>query len=444
MNLIKKVSVIGLGKLGLPTATFFASHGCNIVGVDLDRRLINDLNTSVITSTEPGLRDLFMNNHEHFHATDSISAAVSASDMTFIVVPTPSLPSGEFSTEFVRNTAYDIGYALKDVSSWHLVVLVSTVLPGMTREHLVRVIEEKSGKVCGKEFGVCYNPEFIALGNVLHNLSHPDFELIGQSDEYSGSYLQSFYADILGPEVPVARMSLENAELVKVSINTFVTTKISYANMLAEICEHVPGLDIAVVTGAIGLDRRIGIRYLNGGLGFGGPCFPRDNQALSAFAARVGAKAMIADATDRINDTQVERLVNRLLSACGGRITDKSFAVLGLSYKQDTEVIEKSQALGIAQKLITLGAGAIVVFDQPNTIKAAQSVLGNRVLYASSVEKAVADADVVIVAVADKKLVPNHGHLKNGGNGIIMVDPWRVVDMSLMGNGVLYYTVGKD
>jgi UDPglucose 6-dehydrogenase len=153
-----------------------------------------------------------------------------------VVVPTPSLPSGEFSTKYVKSAAQAIGISLRAKKEWHLAVLVSTVMPGATRGDFAQVIEKCSGKKYGADFGVCYSPEFIALGNVLHNLANPDFMLIGESDQKSGKYLEAFHKKILPSTVQKCRMNLENAELAKISVNTFVTTKISYANMLAHIC----------------------------------------------------------------------------------------------------------------------------------------------------------------------------------------------------------------
>jgi UDPglucose 6-dehydrogenase len=176
-----------------------------------------------------------------------------------------------------------IGKALARKNSYHLVVLSSTVMPGAT-EKIRQMLEQTSGKRCGEEFGFCYNPEFIALGSVIRDMLNPDMLLIGESDERAGQILAGIYGNVCKSKPVVARMNFVNAELTKLSVNTYVTTKISYANMLAEICEKLPGADADVVTSALGLDSRIGRKYLKGALGYGGPCFPRDNVAFAALA----------------------------------------------------------------------------------------------------------------------------------------------------------------
>ncbi|MEI8327971.1 MAG: nucleotide sugar dehydrogenase [Candidatus Taylorbacteria bacterium] len=443
MNASNTVSVIGLGKLGLPTAVFFASYGKDVICYDVSKKLVSDLNASIVESTESGLIGAFTRHRKRLSFTDSIAHAISHSNITFVIVPTPSLDSGEFSTEYVKDAANSIGVALKAKTEWHLVVLVSTVLPGETRAKLLDVIEQRSGKICGKDFGVCYNPEFIALGSVLHNLANPDFELIGESDARSGDTLDKFYHDIFSTHVQRCHMGLENAELVKVAINTFVTTKISYANMLAEICENVAGLDVVVVTEAIGLDNRIGRKYLGGGLGYGGPCFPRDNVALSAFARRISANAPIADATDVINRTQVHRLIGRMIDTCGTAIAHAKIAVLGLSYKQDTSVIEKSQAMEIVEHLLKLSLQHITVFDREKTLESAKRKLGSQVRYETSLDAAVKGAKIIVIAVNDSHFVPPLTSLKDGGNSVIMVDPWRLISPDHIECFASYCTVGK-
>ena len=302
--------------------------------------------------------------------------------------------------------------------------------------------------MCGKGFGVCYSPEFIALGNVLNNLANPDFMLIGESDSKSGACLQKFHEKILPASVQKCRMTLENAELAKIAVNTFVTTKISYANMLAHICENVPGMDVSVITAAIGLDARIGRRYLGTGLGYGGPCFPRDNKALAVFAEKVGAHAHIARATDKINVLQAERLVRRIRSLCSSlkRNGKKKVAILGLSYKQDTDVVEESQGMQIASRMANDRKmySLVSVFDRTETLRSAQIELGNAVHYASSMAEAVSGADIVVIAVSDKRFIPPLSSLKNGGLGIILADPWRLINESLLPSGLTYCTVGKS
>jgi nucleotide sugar dehydrogenase len=268
----QRISIIGLGKLGSPMLASFAAKGHKVIGVDINSNFVQALNKGKAPVFEPQLAEYISANKERISATQDYEKAILNSDITFIVVPTPSEEHGGFSNKYVIEAGKSIGEVLKKKSSFHLVVLTSTVVPGSTEGELLPVLEKYSEKKCGVDFGLCYNPEFIALGNVIQDFLNPDFVLIGESDPHSGEILESLYKEVCENNPPVKRMSIINAELTKIALNTYVTTKISYANMLAEICEKLPGGNIDVVTSALGLDRRIGSKYLKGALGFGGPC----------------------------------------------------------------------------------------------------------------------------------------------------------------------------
>src|SRR5580704_14058342 len=278
------ISVVGLGKLGAVLAAVMADRGHDVVGVDVNPAAVAALNEGRASVREPGLDDMIARNAGRLSATADFASAITRTEITFVVVPTPSGPDATFSLQFVLNCAEAIGRALAAKSSYHLVVISSTVMPGSTGGEVLPLIERVSGKRCGTDFGLCYNPEFIALGSVIRDMSTPDMILIGESDERAGRMLEDVYRTVCPNNPPVSRMNFVNAELTKISVNTFVTTKISYANMLAEICEQVPGADADVVSAAIGLDTRIGRKYLKGAFGYGGPCFPRDNKAFARFA----------------------------------------------------------------------------------------------------------------------------------------------------------------
>jgi UDPglucose 6-dehydrogenase len=204
----------------------------------------------------------------------------------------------------------------------------------------------------GKDVGLVYNPQFIALGSIVSNMRKPDLVLIGESDPESGQVALDLALAIAENQPAVSRISLASAELAKLAINTFVTTKISFANMLGEFCDHLEGANIDDVTSAVGSDSRIGKKYLQGALGYGGPCFPRDNIALAAAADTLGIDASIAVATDTINNRQVRRILNLVSSLVE---TGSSVTVFGLAYKPETPVCDESQSVDIANALAASG-----------------------------------------------------------------------------------------
>jgi len=414
-----RVSVIGLGKLGSSLAAVIAHKGHTVIGVDVNPDFVRQINAGRAPVDETGLQQMIDGCRERLSATTDTRKAVAESDLTHVIVPTPSGPDGRFSLKHVLEAMTLVGSALREKASFHVVSLTSTVMPGHTQGRVLPALEEASGRKCGTDFGLCYNPEFIALGNVIQGLLHPDFLLIGESDTRTGQILEGFYRTLCG-DAPVARMSFVNAELTKLSVNTFVTTKISYANMLAQVCEKLPGADVDVVTSALGLDTRIGRKYLRGSLGYGGPCFPRDNVAFAALAREVGSPATLAEATDSLNRAQVarlERLVRAHLPA------DGTVGILGLAYKPATAVVEESQSLELARRLTE--DGVRVVVRDPMAMETARGVLGDKVTYAATTDLCARAADVLVVATPwDEFKALDPSVLRHGAT---VLDCWRIL-----------------
>ncbi len=337
---MKSVSVIGLGKLGSPMAACFAARGFQVHAVDLDAAKVDAINKGQAPVHEPGLAELIREGASNLKASQSCETAVRESDATFIIVATPSEPGGGFSLKYALPTCESIGKALRTKSTYHLVVLTSTVMPGSTAGQIKSSLELASGKRCGVDFGLCYSPEFIALGTVIRDFYYPDFLLIGECDSRAGDTLAEIYSRVCKNSPGVARMNFINAEITKLAVNTYITTKISYANMLARLCEKLPDADVNVVTDALGLDTRIGAKYLKGAVSYGGPCFPRDNRALAALAASVGASSGLAEATDRFNRAQIKSVAEIVRSHhCAG---NDPIAILGLTCKPNTDVVEEA------------------------------------------------------------------------------------------------------
>ena len=430
-----KLSIIGLGKLGAPMAAVMAHKGHMVVGVDVNADYVAAIQQGHAPLRETGLEEMIQANRERLTATTNYEEAVLGTDATFIIVPTPSDPDGTFSLRNVMIAAEKIGAALRKKQGWHLVVLSSTVMPGSTGGKLLPALEAHSGKKCGAGFGLCYNPEFIALGSVIRDMLNPDMILIGESDERSGEILERLYTGVCDSNPHIRRMNHVNAELTKISVNTFVTTKISYANMLAQVCETLPGADVDVVTSAIGCDSRIGQKYLKGALGYGGPCFPRDNLAFSALARANGVPPILAEATHQLNQSQAPRLAKWILARLpeGGTV-----GVMGLSYKPNTEVIEESQGLALAKHLLSVGV-PVVVYD-PAAMENAQPQLAGKVTFATSAADCARQADVLAITTPwaeFRELSPQD--FKPHGT---VLDCWRLLDKDAVGAVVEYVALG--
>jgi UDPglucose 6-dehydrogenase len=417
------ISVIGLGKLGTVVAAVLADNGHTVIGVDINPDVVKSINHGVPPVHEPGLDTMLSRNQKRVSATDNIEAAVTRTEITLVVVPTPSEADGTFSLKCVLDVARFIASALARMSRYHLVVISSTVMPRSMENEVLPLMERISGKRCGVEFGLCYNPEFIALGSVIRDMLNPDMILIGESDPRAGAMLEDLYKTVCANQPVVARMNFINAELAKLSLNIFVTAKISYANMLAEVCEHLPGADVDTVCAAVGLDSRIGKKYLKGAFGYGGPCFPRDNKAFAAFSDRLSVDATLAKATDEINNRQVDRVARKILQWVSPQAT---VGILGMSYKPDTDVIVESQGLMLAQYLLNSGL-RVAVYD-PAAMPAVRQTLKGPVLFSSSMEECAAESTLLVIATPwneFKRLQPKH--LRTGPPRPVIVDWWRIL-----------------
>ena len=432
-----RVSVIGLGKLGAPMAAVLAAKGHTVFGVDVNAAAVEAIAAGRAPVQETGLAELLQAGAEWLTATTDYAEAVAQTDVTFVIVPTPSDGDGAFSMRYAVAAAEAIGATLAVKDTYHVVALTSTVMPGATGGEFVPALEAASGKRCGPDFGVCYSPEFIALGTVIRDMLNPDMVLVGESDTRAGDVLEALYGTVHENRPTVQRMNFVNAELTKLAVNTYVTMKISFANMLADVCEGLPGGAVDVVTDAVGADSRVGRKFLKGATGYGGPCFPRDNAALALLARQVGAPALLAEATDAVNRAHMQRLAERVLRELppGGRV-----AVLGLSYKPDTWVIEESPGMALVRMLLERGA-AVTVYD-PAALDAAREELADAVAYAASAQTCAHAADVVVVTTPWAEFSSLGVDANGNGRRPVLMDCWRMFDSAVLNGAVDYRPTG--
>jgi UDPglucose 6-dehydrogenase len=415
-----RIAVVGLGKLGAPLAAVLASKGNEVLGIDVNTEAVRMVNEGRAPVDEPGLQDLVSASHERLTATTDLAAAADA-EVSIVLVPTPSDERGAFSNEHVLVAVEEIGRGLAERGDYHVVVVASTVMPGSCEGEIRSALESASGRRVGETLGLCYSPEFIALGSVIRNMLEPDMVLIGESDARAGEVLERLHARMCENDPPFRRMSLVNAELTKIAVNTYVTMKISYANTLADICERLPGADVGVVTDALGLDTRIGPRYLRGALSYGGPCFPRDNKAFGVFARDLGAKPLLAEATDAVNVAQTDRLAQVVQSRLEA---GNAVGILGLAYKPDTNVIEESAGVELA-KLLAHAGYEVRVYD-PVATDAGVQALNGAAQGCTSAAEVLAQSDVTVITTpwpefADLPLKD----LEREGRRSVVIDCWR-------------------
>lgn len=430
-----KISVIGLGKLGSCHAAVLAAKGYNVIGVDINEQFVAAINQGKAPVVEPDLQELISKNRERLTATTDTKEAISQTRASFVIVPTPSDSEGRFSMQYALTVAQAIGEGLRENNEYHVVVMTSTVMPGDMESKFVPALEAASGKKAGKDFGVCYNPEFIALGSVVRNMLYPDMVLIGESDKKAGDFIQEIYESSVENQPHFARMNFVNAELTKISINTYITTKISYANMLGQVCSRLEGADASVVLNAVGSDSRIGVKYLRAGLSFGGPCFPRDNIAFTKVAEDIGLNPILPKATDAMNSYHTDFVAETIMKAMSSGT--KKVAILGLAYKPNTPVIDVSPSIALARQLVANGI-EVSAYD-PLALENAKQELPN-INYSSDFKTTIADADVIVVTLANdefKTLTPSH--IKPTAK---LIDCCALFDHKVWGTNLI--TLGKN
>ncbi len=416
MKAIEAISVCGLGKLGGCIAATLAERGFEVVGVDIDPEKVRRINEGLPPVEEPLLAETIAAGRSHLRATTD-ARETTRTDATFFIPPSPSLPDGSFSTEFLLRAMQSVARAVRDAGKRnHLFVCSSTTTPGASDGILIPMLEKETGWACAHGFGFCYNPEFIALGNVIRGLLEPDLVLIGESDPESGAALEQMYRKYVRNKAQIARMSVISAELTKISVNSFITMKISFTNQLRMIAERFPKADIHAVLDAIGSDSRINHKYLRAGASFGGPCFPRDNRLLAYAAKQAGVQAPLAEATDAVNEATKEDLLTQVMSKLK---PNDAVAVLGLAYKPDTYIVEESAGLFLAQNLKRHGY-RVLIHDFAATPENSPSLFEFEVL--KTVETLSARDDIKLAVICCPW--PQYRDVKFASDTTVLT-PWR-------------------
>jgi len=391
------ISVVGTGYVGLCTAVGFASKGYKVITSTHDQEKASLINRGIPPFYEPGLKDLLQNTVKdgYLKCVQNREEAILNTDITFIAVATPKQPDGNIDLQYIKESACEIGEALKKKNSYHLVVVKSTVVPGTSEGVVKPAIEKHSDKRCGDAFGLCMSPEFLREGSAVEDTLYPDRIVIGEYNSKSGDILESLYKEFYNENLPpIVRTTLSTAELIKYANNAFLATKISFINTIANLCKKIPKADVTTVAKAIGMDKRISPLFLNAGLGYGGSCFPKDVKALIAYSKSLGYDPKILNAVEEVNATQPLRAVELALEMLGG-LKEKRIALLGLAFKPDTDDMREAVSIKIINEL--LEEGVYVVAYDPKAVRNAKEIFGNRIYYASSEIECIKGTDCCII-----------------------------------------------
>jgi UDPglucose 6-dehydrogenase len=386
------VCVIGTGYVGLVTGACFAEFGVQVICADMDREKIDALNGGDIPIYEPGLEDLVERNARagRLAFTTDTAQAIRSSLVVFIAVQTPPRPDGATDLTAVENVAREIAQAM---DGYKVIVTKSTVPVGTS--YRVRTIIEEELRASGKSvrFSVASNPEFLREGAAIQDFMRPDRVVIGADDDAAMAILTDLYRPLYLNETPFVVTNIPTAELSKYAANAFLATKISFINEIANLCERI-GADVHHLARGIGLDRRIGSKFLHPGPGFGGSCFPKDTRSAAHFAREAGEALQVVEAVIRVNEEQRKRMVDKILAALGGEAKGKTVAMLGLSFKPETDDMRDAPSLDIVAGLEAQGA-TVRAFD-PASMDHAKKLLPGVELCEDAYE-ACEGADVLVI-----------------------------------------------
>ena len=385
------ICVIGSGYVGLVTGACLADFGMNVVGVDKDHSKVEALSRGKVPIYEPGLDTLVQKNmaEGRLRFTTELAPAIEEAQAIFIAVGTPPKSDGSADLTFIREVAASIA---EHLNGYKIIITKSTVPIG-TGRMIEAIVREGTGG--GKhKFAVVSNPEFLREGSAIEDFMHPDRVVIGTRDERAAEMMRDVYSPLDAADVPFIVTDVETAELIKYASNGFLATKISFINEVAQICEAW-GANVEVVSKGMGLDNRIGPKFLQAGPGYGGSCFPKDTRAAAQIARDSGLKFRIIEAVLEVNEVTQKRMIEKVEQALGGSIAGKTIGFLGLSFKPNTDDIRESPALPIVQALVDGGA-TVRAFD-PEAMPACKPLFPTLV-YTRDAYEAAEGADAVVIA----------------------------------------------
>lgn len=432
-----KVSIIGTGYVGLVTGVCLAEKGHQVVCVDVDEAKVSKINQAIPPLYERGLAELLKKNiHVNLRATTDLHTAVLETDLSMIAVGTP-FEDGEIDLRYIREVSGQIGWALREKSSYHVVVVKSTVVPGTTTEVVLPILEEYSGKKAGADFGVGMNPEFLREGEAIQDFMTPDRIVLGGVDEKTINTLEELYSVFEG--VDKLRTTPKTAEMIKYAANSLLATMISFSNEIANLGATLGGIDVVEVMQGVHLDKRLspimpdGARvvpafttYLAAGCGFGGSCFPKDVKALISHGQRAGSPMLILDAVIQVNEQQPHQIL-ALLNKHFSSLKGVRLAILGLAFKPGTDDMRESPAIPIIKNLLAHGA-EIKAYD-PVARHEAQKLFGHQqITYCEDLSQTIQEVEAVVLLTRWEEFKHLPELLANLEPQPLFVDGRRMVD----------------
>ncbi|GJM61995.1 UDP-glucose/GDP-mannose dehydrogenase family protein [Persicobacter diffluens] len=432
-----KIAVVGTGYVGLVSGTCFAETGVDVTCVDIDENKVEKMQNGVVPIYEPGLELLFHRNIEQgrLHFTTSLEEGIKDAEVIFLALPTPPGADGAADLKYVLQVADQLGHILDH----YAVIVDKSTVPVGTGEKVQAAIAANA-KV---DFDVVSNPEFLREGVAVDDFMKPDRVVIGSTSEKAAKIMDRLYHPLVRSGNPIIHMDLRSAELTKYAANSFLATKITFMNEIANMCELL-GADVDLVRKGIGTDSRIGKRFLFAGIGYGGSCFPKDVSALAMSAGEVDYDFRILKAVMDVNHGQKTKLISKVSQYFDGDLKGKKIALWGLAFKPETDDIREAPALYNIEAL--LEAGAKVVAYDPEAMENVQGVLGDKITFAKDAYTALEGADALMIMTEWQLFrTPNFEKIRTSLNNPAIFDGRNLYDVNDMRQqGFYYVSIGRE
>ena len=430
-----KLAVVGTGYVGLVTGTCFAETGNYVSCIDIDQKKVEKLSSGQITIFEPGLEKLFARNlkEERLTFTTDLAEGIKEADVVFLALPTPPGEDGSADLSYILKVSEDLGRLLTD---YKVIIDKSTVPVGTAEKVMATIAQSYKG-----EFDVVSNPEFLREGMAVEDFMKPDRVVIGTTSERAQKMMLELYAPFVRQGNPIIFMDEKSAELTKYAANSFLATKISFMNEIAQLCEKL-GADVDMVRKGMGTDERIGKRFLFPGIGYGGSCFPKDVQALAKSSSEVNYDFKILEAVMEVNKKQKQHLIPKIKEYYGD-LSGKKFALWGLAFKPNTDDIREAPALEMIDALTKEGA-KVCAYD-PEAMNNVRNLIGHKISYSADQYSALDDADGLIIATEWNEFrTPDFEKITTLLKQKAIFDGRNVFDVEqVKGKGFHYVSIGR-
>ena len=388
-----KIAVIGLGFVGLALSSVLASRGITTIGIDSDRKKCSKIAKGIPTFFEPNLeKTLKKALKKNLIITDKLSS-INNCDFIFITVGTPQKKNGEIDLSFIKIVVRNVGKLISKNKKKPIILIKSTVIPGTMKNVVLPILERNSKKKAGKDFGLISNPEFLQESRAIQDTIKPHVVVLGGYRTKFMKKTEKFFSRF-NPNVPIIITNHQTAEMIKYAHNTFLATKISFINQIANICQGIPDTNIDDVANTMGLDPRIGNLFLNAGPGYGGSCLPKDIKAIINLSSKLGVNPTLLTAVEKINKQQISHIVT-LVKQNIGKINGKKLTILGVAFKPGTDDIRGSVSIDLVKRLLKLGA-KITIHD-PKALENARKIFHDNTKYVKSVPSALKDCQCAII-----------------------------------------------